>query len=148
MCARRTRVDPLSKKSRSAVTNRSRVHASGDERTANARRFRDLIGAFSADLGDDISESDMALVRMAAILTLRAEQIQAEITAGEDIDPEVLTKLAGAARRSMQAISAKSLERKPATSMSFIEFAAQRAAELAAQADDDTDTDDENDEDQ
>ena len=137
MCARRTPVAARPPASRSKVSNRSRAHQNVDERSAGARRFRDLVDAFSADLGDNLSEADLALVRMAAGLTLKAEMMQADLAAGKDVDAETLIKLAGTARRSMAAISAKAIERKP-TAMTFQDYLAQKAAErAAAQSDDD-----------
>ena len=139
MCARRSPIARRPPTSRSRVSNGSALLLNGDQRSAGARRFRDLVEAFSADLGDDLSEADLAMVKTAAGLALKSELLHADLAAGKEVDADILIKLAGTARRSMAALSVKALERKPATSMSFIEFAAQRAAELAAQADDDTD---------
>ena len=73
MCARRATVVPPPR-TRSAISNGSRLLANVDARSAGARRFRDLVRAFSADLGDNLSEGDLALVRQAATLIQRGEQ--------------------------------------------------------------------------
>jgi hypothetical protein len=112
MSARQPTVTP-SPRTRSAITNRSRIHQNGDARSAGARRFRDLIAAFSADLGDNLSEADIAMIRTAAALTLKSEQMQAALIAGQTIDSDVLIRLASTSRRSLQAISAKAVNRKP-----------------------------------
>jgi hypothetical protein len=131
MCARPNPVARPPPTSRSKVSNRSSIHQNVDARSAGARRFRDLITAFSADLGDDLSEADLAMVRTAAALTLKAELMQADLAAGKDVDAETLIKLAGTSRRALAAISAKSIERKP-TGQTLAEYAALRAAERDA----------------
>jgi hypothetical protein len=134
MCTRRAPVAPTSKRSRSAITNRSRAHLAADERTAGARRFRDLVAAFSADLGDDLSEADMAMVRTAAGLTLKSELLQADLAAGKDVDAETLIKLAGTSRRALASISAAAIDRKPNT-LNLADHLARRAAELQSDED-------------
>jgi hypothetical protein len=98
--------------SRSRVTNGSRVHQTGDERSSSARRFRDLIESFSTDLGE-LSEADMAMVRTAATLTLKMELIQADLVAGKEVESDQLIRMAGTVRRSLAAISAKAAAKKP-----------------------------------
>jgi ribosomal protein L12E/L44/L45/RPP1/RPP2 len=137
MCARRQPPAYQAPTTRSAVSNGSRLHQTGDARSAGARRFRDLVAAFSADLGSNLSESDLAMVRTAAALTLKSEQIQADLAAGEDVDSDALIRLAGTTRRSLAAISAKA---KPASGSAFQEYLAKHAAQAAAD-DDDTDED-------
>jgi hypothetical protein len=131
MCARPNPVAYRAPASRSKVSNRSSIHQNVDARSAGARRFRDLIAAFSADLGDDLSEADLAMVRTAAALTLKAELMQADLAAGKDVDAETLIKLAGTSRRALAAISAKAIDRKP-SGLTLAEYAAQRAAERDA----------------
>jgi hypothetical protein len=121
---------------RSAVTNRSRAHQNGDERSAGARRFRDLVAAFSADLGDNLSEADLAMVRTAAGLTLKSELLQADLAAGIPVDAETLIKLAGTSRRALAAISVKAAERKPA-GQTLQDYLAARAAPQSDDNDED-----------
>lgn len=128
MCVRRNPSVATPSRTRSAISNRSRSHQNVDERSAGARRFRDLIGAFSADLGE-LSEADMAMVRTAAALTLKSEQMQAALAAGEDVDSDALIRLAGTTKRSLAAISAKASERKPVTGMTLAQYAAQRTSD-------------------
>jgi hypothetical protein len=128
---RRRSTDVSSSKNRSAVSNRSRLHQTGDARSAGARRFRDLVDALSADLGDNLSEADLAMVRTAAGLSLKSELMQADLAAGKDVDAETLIKLAGTSRRALAAISAKVVDRKPA-GLTLADHLARRAAELSA----------------
>src|SRR3984957_14686654 len=113
MSARSKPVVAPSKRTRAAVSNRSKTHQNVDERSAGARRFRDLVAAYSADLGDSLSEADLAMVRTAAALTLKSEQMQAQLAAGENVDSDALIRLAGTTRRSLAGISAKAADRKP-----------------------------------
>jgi hypothetical protein len=134
MCARRSPTARPSPASRSKVSNGSAIHQNVDERSAGARRFRDLIAAYSAGLGE-LNEFDFALVRQAAALTLKSEQMQAALAAGADVDPDALIRLAGESRRSLAAVSAKAVDRKPAGQTLAQYMAAKvRAAE---QSDDD-----------
>jgi hypothetical protein len=137
MCVRRAPVVATSKRSRSAITNGSKAHQKGDERSAGARRFRDLVAAFSADLGDNLSEADLAMVRTAAALTLKSEQIQADLAAGLPVDSDALIRLASTSRRALAAVSAKAIERKPAGSMTLQEYLNAKAAAAEPVDDDD-----------
>ena len=136
MCARRAPLVAKATRTRSAVSNGSKLHQNVDARSAGARRFRDLVASFAADLGDNLSESDMALVRTAAGLTLKSEQMQADLAAGLPVDSDALIRLASTSRRALAAVSAKAIERKPAGTMTLQDYLAAKQA-AAAQTDDD-----------
>jgi hypothetical protein len=88
--------------SRSAVANRP-LHTKGvDHRTASARRFRDICQSLIADLGGDVSESQMLLVRQAAMVGLTVERMQMTIVSGGAADPELIIRLANTQTRSLQ----------------------------------------------
>jgi hypothetical protein len=53
------------------------------------------------------------MIRQAAGLTLRAEQLQAAIVRGEAVDDDQLIRLSSTARRLLTAIAAKAAKRKP-----------------------------------
>ncbi len=81
----------VNKKSRSAMTNGARrhLHPEGiDGRSTDARRFKDLIAGFAAPYGGEavLTVAEQALVRNAAALTLKLEQMQADAVAGRPID--------------------------------------------------------------
>ncbi len=127
---------------RSAVSNGKILHANAagiDGRSHNARRFRDLVRSHEVSLGGNLSEVDMALVRTAAALTLKSEQLQADLAAGRDVDSDALIRLASTSRRALAAVSAKAIANKP-NGMTLQEYAAQRAATLQADRDDEDDT--------
>jgi hypothetical protein len=127
----------IKSRGRSAVTNRSRLVQNGDARSAGARRFRDLVAAFSADLGE-LNESDLAMVKTAATLALKMEQLTADVVNGKPVDADQLIRLAGTSRRALAAVSAKASDRKPGGQNPLQAYLAARAA---AQSDDDADND-------
>jgi hypothetical protein len=101
---------------RSAMTNGKVLHSNAagiDGRGHGARRFRDLIAAFSEGMGD-LSEADRALIRNAATLTLKMELLQADLVAGLPVDADQLIRLAGTSKRALAAVIAKGADKKPA----------------------------------
>jgi hypothetical protein len=88
--------------SRSMVANRPLMTRGVDGRTASARRFRDIAQSLIDDLGGAVSESQMLLVKQAAMVTLRVEKLQAEIVSGGDADPELIIRLSNTQTRSLQ----------------------------------------------
>jgi hypothetical protein len=91
---------------RSRITNGTRLLEGIDGRTPSARRFRDLIESFSCDLGgmERLTEAERALVKQAASVTIRAEQLQAAIVRGEVVDPDELIRLSNTSRRLLASI--------------------------------------------
>jgi hypothetical protein len=70
-----------------------------DGRSVNARRFRDLVAAFTGDLGHAATEGERALVRQAAALTVQSEAMQADLVNGEPINSEQLTRVSNSLQR-------------------------------------------------
>ena len=68
---------------RSRVANRPLFVRGADGRTASARRFRDIAQSLVDDLGGSVSESQMLLVRQAAMTSLQVEKLQLRSSAGE-----------------------------------------------------------------
>jgi hypothetical protein len=125
---------------RSAVSNGKQLHSNAvpvDGRSHHARRFRDLVDAYTTEIGGTLTESESGLVRQAAALALRCEQLQAAIVRGEAVDDDLLVRISGTARRLLSAISSKGADRKPGapTLQDYL------AARAAAQSDDDNDED-------
>jgi hypothetical protein len=83
-----------SSKSRSRVTNGSKMLPGVDGRSAAARRFRDLVGRLR-DLGGTLTTAEDALIRLAALVTLRAEQLQADPLNGVTVATDDMAHLAG-----------------------------------------------------
>lgn len=82
-----------------------------DGRTRIARRFRALIEAFTADMGGKLSNADIALVRQAAAMTVRAEQAQAALLNGQTVDDDQLVRLSNAATRILTVLGAQRARR-------------------------------------
>ena len=121
----------VSKTNRSAISNRSRLLDGVDGRSATARRFRDICRAYELELGDPISELERDLIRQAAGLTLRFEQMQARIVRGELVDNDLLIRLSSTARRVLETISAKAAQRKSVPAVTLADHIAQRNKERA-----------------
>ena len=101
----------LPSRARSAVTNHKDLLPGLDGRSATARRFRDLVNAFVADMGglDRCSEIRLGLVRRLAATTVQAEMLEARMVNGEQIDISQLCTLASTTVRLSQRLG---LERK------------------------------------
>ena len=78
----------LPSRARSAVTNHKDMLPGLDGRSATARRFRDLVNAFVADMGglDRCSEVRLGLVRHLAATTVQAEMLEARMVNGDAIE--------------------------------------------------------------
>ena len=101
----------LPSRARSAVTNHKDLLPGLDGRSATARRFRDLVNAFVADMGglDRCSEVRLGLVRRLAATTVVAEKLEAEMVNGGTIDIATLCTLASTTVRLSQRLG---LERR------------------------------------
>lgn len=100
---------PSSPTARSAVSNGSRLLQGVDGRSASARRFRDLVREFTAELGGDtiMTEPMRAMVRQASAVTVEAERMQATIIRGEPVDTEQLVRVTNTLSRIMNGLKAK-----------------------------------------
>jgi hypothetical protein len=124
----------VSLKTRSAISNGKRMLPGVDGRSPAARRYRDLVADFTRDLGGAaLSAAEVALIRQAAALMVRAEALQAAIIRGETVDDETAVRLTNAATRVLTAISGRKRKREPA-SQTLDEYVAARKAARAAEA--------------
>ena len=102
-------------KARSRVSNHADLlPAIVDGRSAPARRFRDLVNAFVADMGglDRCSEIKLGLMRRLAATTVQAEMLEARMVNGEAVDIASLCTLASTTVRLSQRLG---LERRART---------------------------------
>jgi hypothetical protein len=83
-----------------------------DGRSASARRFRDICRSYELEAGGVVTGVERDMIRQAAALTLRAEQLQADIVNGRPVDVDRLTRISGATKRILGAIHVKSTKRK------------------------------------
>ena|ERR1700675_4696978 len=109
-----------SKANRSAVTNGSKLLVGIDMRSPTARRYRDLVQAYTAEIGGDLAEgalplsqTEMAMIKTAASLSLTAELMQADIVNGKPANTDDLIRLSSEVRRILDAITLKAGKRKP-----------------------------------
>lgn len=116
---------------RSRVGNGSAVLPGIDGRSAQARRYRDLIEALTADLGTDLSEAERLQIRNAASLQLHCEELTARVVRGEAVDGEAITRASNAASRALSALKVKRTARKPA-GPTLHEYLAEKRAKEAA----------------
>ncbi|MBF0678554.1 MAG: hypothetical protein IR164_06420 [Devosia sp.] len=90
---------------RSAVANGTRLFVEGlDGRSALARRYRDLLATFAADMGGDPSEAQKQLIRRAASLSVWCEAVEVKLANGEDVEISQLTTATNSLRRILQDI--------------------------------------------
>jgi hypothetical protein len=73
-----------------------------DGRTIQARRFQQLLGGLSAEF-ENISEPDKSLIRNAAFLVLKCEDLQAQHLRGEPVANDEIIRLSALLNRSMLA---------------------------------------------
>ena len=95
---------------RSAVTNGTRLLDGVDGRSARARRFRDLVLSYSAEIegADALTEVERMMVRQAATVTIQCEALQARIVNGEVVDHDELIRLSNTANRIMAGLRRRS----------------------------------------
>jgi hypothetical protein len=88
-------------KARAKVSNYCDLLPGVSGNDARARRFRDLVAAYIIDLGglDQITDIKLGLVRRLAATTVQAEQIEASMVNGEQIDIATLCTLASTVMR-------------------------------------------------
>ena len=113
---------------RSAVTNGSKLLVGIDMRSPTARRYRDLVQAYSAEIGGDLSQSEMAMVKQAAALAIQAELMQADIVNGKLVNSDDLIRLSSEVRRILDGLGEKAGKRKPAAAPNMHDHVARRAA--------------------
>src|SRR3954453_4619578 len=97
---------------RSKVSNGTRLLQNVDGRSSSARRFRDLVRAYEAEVGGNLTEVERGLIRQAAALTFKAETLQSDLVNGNPVDGDQLIRLTGTAKRILSAIGEKASKRK------------------------------------
>ena len=112
------------------ASNGGDVLANVDDRLVSARRYRDIIRALMADQGgaDQCSESRKQLVRRFAAAAVLAEQLEARLARGEEIDVTAHAQLASILVRIAQCIGID----RPAknTTSSLREYLAAKTTEM------------------
>ena len=132
MQALQPRIKPTSATARSRVSNRSRILPGVDGRSATARRFRDICRSYELEAGGDVSEVERDLIRQAAGLVVRGEQMQAALIRGEPVNNDELVRISSTAKRLLETIRAKADKRKPNGAAALQDFLARKAAQADA----------------
>jgi hypothetical protein len=110
---------------RSAVTNGTQLLPGIDGRSPDARRFRDLVSSFAAELGGmgELTEAEMAIIRAAAAMTAQSERTQAAMVNGDAVDAEQVTRLMNSQARALKALDAmkrRRMSRKPTGVVAYL----------------------------
>lgn len=134
MHATRRNTAPARSTSRDKVSN-GRLLKNVDLRSSSARRFRDLVRSYEAELGSELSEAERSLVRQAVALQLQAERLQEMIVRGEAVDSDLLIRVSSTSKRLLSIIAAKTGKRKPAAGPTIAEYMVRKAAEKAVSED-------------
>ena len=96
---------------RSAIANGSRLLEAIDARSAPARRFRDLQASMASDLGNDLTEAQLQLVRTACGLIVMRESLDTQVLNGETINTTQYTNIANSLKRVLMALGLKRVPR-------------------------------------
>ena len=84
---------------RTKTANRSRVLDGVDGRSLVARRYREISAAIEIDMGGDLTEAQLQLVRSAAGLAILRENLDTKIVNGEPIRIEEYCTISNSLRR-------------------------------------------------
>lgn len=117
---------------RSALTNGSDILPGIDGRSAIARRYRDITAAILSDQGglEQCSESRLQLIRRFAASAVLAEQIEAQLANGAEIDIQQHALLCSTLTRLVTRLGIDRVARD--TVPSLAEYLREKQAEMAA----------------
>lgn len=127
---------PRKPTARSRMTNGSRIHLFGDGRSTEARRYRDLLAQFSAELGGMaiLSATAQQIVRRAAQTSVECELLEAARAAGRDVQASEYAAAANVNRRALRDMQALKAQHQPRALSLAEELMAEKRAREAAQA--------------
>jgi hypothetical protein len=99
------------KRARSRITTGRRLWITGDSNSAWSRRYHDLIYGHVSDLGgrSNVSEAKYALCKRAAALECELEQLEGQMSLGEQVDLDKFGRAASHLRRILETLG---LERR------------------------------------
>ena len=113
---------------RSRIANGTVVLDGIDQRSAAARRFRDVLGEIVADLGgpDRLSEGQRQIARRCALMSIECEKMEQRGVSGEAIDLDCYGQLTDRIGRAFQRLGLKRVPRNVTPSVA--EYVAHTAA--------------------
>ena len=136
----RTRVEPVSPRQRSRISNGNALLPGIDGRSAWVRRCKDIISDHLADLGgeDNTSVAERSLVRRAAVLTTELERLEAGFATAGEASLEQLDaygRTAGNLRRLLESVGLQRRSRDVTPSLTDILREDHRRRQLVEQGD-------------
>ncbi len=95
------------------MTNGSRLFADGAHEGPWARRFGDLVQLHEEDLGprETLSEGQRSLCRRVATIEITLEQMEGQLSKGEDVDLGMYREMTGQLTRTLNAMGIKRMAR-------------------------------------
>jgi hypothetical protein len=104
-----TRRMPPNKGQRSKVTNGKSMFVNGDGNSAWTRRFKDLVENHADDIGgyELLSEAQVSLIRRCATLEIELEDMEGQLSKGEEVDLDLYGRIAGHLRRYLETLGIK-----------------------------------------
>ena len=107
--ADRAVVERCVSKQRSRVTNGKTLFVEADQRGPWARRWRDVLGEITNDLGgaDLLSEGQKQLARRCATISIACERMEGEAALGNEIDLDAYGTLTDRLGRALQRLGLK-----------------------------------------
>ena len=99
---------------RSSVTNGRHMHLpphAGD--VAWQRRYKDIFGLITSDLGGQLSQGQRQLVRRCSMLSITCERMESEAAAGHDFDHQLYGMYTDQLGRTLQVLKQQQKEATP-----------------------------------
>jgi hypothetical protein len=124
MSRNRTATDPIHPRNRSKVGNGTRLLADIDYRSPLGRRFRELVEDYTNEF-ETASKFDTDLIRLAAGLVMKSEEMTAATVRGENVDADAVIKMAGQLRRVLADLKRRSQSSAPPAASILDRFASQ-----------------------
>jgi hypothetical protein len=127
----RTRPAIYKPMARSRISNGKDILEGIDQRSAAARRFRDVLTNIYGDLGglELLSEGQCQLARRCATISIACERMEARAVSGQDIDLEVYGTLTDRLGRAFSRLGLKRVARDVTPRLSDIIRQGREAAE-------------------
>lgn len=112
------------------MTNGTKLFVDGAHEGPWARRFRDLVQLHEEDLGprDALSEAQRSLCRRVATIEITLEQMEGQLSKGEDVDLGMYREMTGQLTRTINALGIRRVAREVPDLQSYIRAHAERGA--------------------
>lgn len=139
---RRRDMTVASKTGRSRVTNGADLLPQADGRTAASRRYRDIYAQVCSDKGSitRMSEIQLHLARTFATVSVKAEEIAAQLVNGNPVDIDLLCRLAATQVKIATRLGLGRAARQVETLQSYLATRATEHNASATKAENDQDT--------